>query len=468
MSNRIYETDKVDNVIGLKDEKKYDKIDIFSERINANNLFGIVYYTEYKKGKPIVKQEIVTFPSYDAMINYVKYNFDTYELTHYVSPNLKHIFFHYVDYCSVDYYLHDGKPNKNYIVLNYREYANGTFYPKSMPFPKEYERLFLSIVNRSKPIENKNQLVYANTIDVNEKRRANRHENYRRYSVPIGEFLKFSANKIKGIKNNRNVVGKLKVVMASSLLVSLLAGGYKLVTNNMYNSEYLENKNGVKNTRDMGIYVNKGQAGIIIEKLMQSKYEEVNSEELRFIIEFLDTIDDSNYDNNNSFNSYDYDDYFDYLLLQSDDYMESRNILKKIEHLYNKAFVINGNKVTINEKEAKVYIDYVASLSFMYDAYHQTRPATQVKINSQSIISDYATTEEISIFDNYPPILRLIILSQLKGLMSHSDYKVTNRPSYYFKDIDKYSLLGDINDKMSNIEDELYMKCGRNYTSRGK
>ena len=124
MTDRIYVTDKVENIIGLKDERKYNKIDVFSERINSDNLFGIAYYTEYEKGKFVEKQEIVSFINYESMIDFLKKYFDTFELNHLVRDDLKHIFFHYVDYCNVDYYLHDGKPDKNYIVLNYREYVN--------------------------------------------------------------------------------------------------------------------------------------------------------------------------------------------------------------------------------------------------------------------------------------------------------------------------------------------------------
>lgn len=464
MSNRIYKTDKVNDIIGFK-EKKYEKIDIYSERVNSNNLFGIAYYTEYKKEKPIQKQEIVTFGSFKSMIDFLKYNFDTYELDHTVRDDLRHIFFHYVDYCSVDYYLHDGKPDKNYIVLNYREYANGTFYPKSMPFPKEYEETFLNIVNRSKPEEN-NKLVFANTIDVNEKRKENIRENYRRYTVPMSEFIKISGEKLKHIKDNRKLVGKLKIVMAGTLLASILAGGYKLITDNLYNSEYLEQYNPIRSNTDLRIYANKGKAGIIIEKLMLKKYDQVTLDDLEFVLNFIDTIDNANYDQNDSLNVYDFDDYFDYLLLGSDNYLESKTILEKIEKMYKKIFILENNKIVINNEAAKEYIDFVSSLTFMYDTYHQTRTFTTVSVNSQTKYSKSATTKEIEVFDNYPEVLRLIILNQLKGVIDHVDYKVVNKPSYYFKDTDKYSLLNAIKDKINEVNDELYINCGRNYTGK--
>ena len=465
MSDLVYDTYKVWN---KDNSKKLDKIDIFSERINPNNLFGIVYYTEFKKGKPITKSEIITFASYESMIEYLKNNFNTYELTHYVDPRLKHIFFHYADYCSVDYYLHDGKPNKNYVVFNYREYENGKFFPRSMSFPKECEGLLLQIVNRSKPQENKNKLVFANTIDVNAKRKQNALDNFQRYSIPISELIKFSGEKIKNIRYSPTTIKKLKILVAGTVLATIMASGYKLVTNNIFNSEYLEQNNRIRNTRDIGISLNKGKAGIIIEKLMQGDYSNVTSDELRFITEFIGVIDDSNYDQNDSFNVFDFDDYFEFELLHNDNYSEARDVLKNIEDLYKKSFNHTGNKVTVNKSGAKKYLDYVLSLTFMYDTYHQTRPFTTVNFDSQSDDRPYATSSEISTFDSYPPILRLIILNEAKGLLSHTDYDVTERPSYYFDGLDKYSLLSKINEEINNVKDTLYNNCGINFREKSK
>ena len=465
MSNRIYRTEKVDEIIGLGNIKKYDKIDIFSERINPNNVFGLAEDTEYIKGKKVVKQEVIPLGSLEAMIRFLRENFDTYELNHYVRDDQKHIYFHYVDYCNVNYYLHDGKPNKNYIELSYREYDNGTFYPKSMPFPKEYEKFFVDIVNRSRPQENRDKLTFANNIDVNEKRKKNIQDNIQKYTIPMEEFLKISAQKLHNLKNNKKVIGKLKFVIGTAAAASIIAGGYILIDRFLAKSEYLEQENPVRNTRDIGIFMDKANKGDIIEKLMLGKYEEVTFDNLESVIEFLSLVDNSNYDSNDSFNSFDFDDYFDFLLLGTKNHSESRDILKKIEDYYKSSFENKNNKKVVNINKAKEYIEYVSSLTFMYDTYHSDRPFSTVAFDNQAAYSSNASADEISVFESLPPILRYIILNQLKGLISHTNYELSekDRPAYYFSGTDKYTLLGKVKDKLANIEDELYTYCGRNH-----
>lgn len=465
MSNRVFRTEKVDDIIGLGNIKKYDKIDIFSEQINPNNVFGLAEYTEYVKGKKVVKQEVIPLGSLEAMIRFLKENFDTYELNHYVRDDQKHIFFHYVDYCNVNYYLHDGKPNKNYIVLSYREYANGTFYPKSMPFPKEYEKFFVDIVNRSKPQENNNKPVFAKDIDVNEKRKKNFQDNIQKYTIPMGELLKITGQKLHHLKDNKRVISGLKIIIGSAALAAILAGGYVLVDKFLANSDYLEQENPIRNVKDIGIFIDKANMGEIIEKLMLNKYEEVTFDNLKSVIEFLNRVDSSNYDKNDSFNSFDYDDYFDYLLLGTDYYSESREILEEIERYYKSSFENKGNKKVVNMDEAKKYIEYVAPLTFMYDTYHSDRPFSTVTFDSQSLYSPYVRSGEIKVFDSYPPILRYIILNQLKGLLLHTNYElsVEDRPSYYFDGRDKYTLLDNVKEKLNSIEEELYDNCAINY-----
>ena len=463
MSNRIYGTEKVNNIIGLNKDQKYDKVDVFTERTNINNSLAVLYYTELKHGKPYLKQEVVFFLSRADLLTFIEKNFGTYELNNYVPPELKQIFFHTVDFCSVDYYLHDGKPDKNYVALNYREYVNRTFIPKTEKFPKEYEELLLKVVNRSKPIETKNQLVFANTIDVYEKRRENIRENYRRYTEPMSELVTASRSKIKGLKDNKKIVGKLKIIVSGVVLASLLAGGYIIINNHIRKSQYLVQKNPLKNATDINIFTNKARAGEIIEKLMLGKYEEVSFDDLKFVFDFIGTIDDSNYDKNSSFNSYSFEDYFDYLLLGRDNYPESREMLMNLEKMYNNSFHIHESGIFIDKEAANKYIDYVLSLTFMYDTYHSDRPFTTVKLDTQSAYTSRANDDEMKVFDSYPQILKIIILNQLKGLIQHSYYNVNEQPSYYFGATDRNSLIEKIREIISGLEDELYFNCGRNY-----
>ena len=463
MSNRIYKTDKVNNIIGLNKDQKYDKIEVFTERTNINNSIAVLYTNELRHGKPYLKQEVMFFPSYADLLKFIENNFGTYELNYYVPQELKQVFFHTVDFRSVDYHLHEGKPDKNFVVLNYREYANGTFYPKTKKFSKEYEGLLLKAVNRDKIVENNNKLMFANTIDVKKERKSNIRENYRRYTEPMSELIRVSGEKLKRIKDNKRVISKLKIFVTGLTLTTLLAGGYKLMDDNIRKSEYLVQENPVKNATDINIFTNKSRAGVIIEKLMLGKYDEVSIDELQFVFGFISTIDDSNYDKNNSFNSYSFENYFDYLLLGRDNYSESRDMLIKLETLYKNSFHIYENGIFIDKEAANKYIDYVLSLTFMYDTYHSDRPFTTVNLNTQPNYSNRATDNDAKVFDSYPQILRIIILNQLKGLIQHSYYEVKDKPSYYFKSTDRNALIEEIRNKIGNIEDELYLNCGRNY-----
>ena len=104
----------------------------------------------------------------------------------------------------------------------------------------------------------------------------------------------------------------------------------------------------------------------------------------------------------------------------------------------------------------------------MYDTYHGVRKSNNISINNQSIISKTASTEEISTYDSFPPILRFLIMNQLKGLMSHTDYRVTNKPTYYFKSTEKSDLLNEIDERITNIKNDIYSKCGYNYFGKNR
>lgn len=470
MSNRIYGTEKVDNIIGLHDRNVYDSIDIFVDKADYNNLWGMVYYTEYKNHKPIKKQEIVHFLNHQAMIDYVKENFNGYELDHPVDIEHKQLFFHYVNYCDLKYYVHEGKPDKNFIEIRYLEYENGVFNSKRIKLPKEYEQMFIMILKNSKKIPDNMVLSprYYSDVDAYEERSNNRKEIIRCITLPLGEFFSLAGEKIKKIATNKKTYKRLKILVSTAALGTLLAGGYKLVTDNIYNSDYLIQKNPIRSFQDVGIYVNKGKVGKTIDKLLNNQYDEVSPDELKYAVEFIEDIDDSNYDGNASFNSFSYTDYFKYELSEDVSFASSSVVLKKIEDLYNACFYVNNGKVTIRQENVSKYIDYVASLSFMYDTYHTDRPVSYVQIETQGITSKYARSEEIAVFDSFPPVLRYIILNQLQGLMKRCDYKVTVKPSYYFKGTDKYELLTELKNKIDQTLDQMYFQCGYNYSSRNR
>lgn len=472
MSDRLYGTEKVENVMGFPGKKAFNKIDLYIDMVNPNNLWGMVYYTEFVRRKPIVKQELVRFASRNAMLDYLKDNFDCYELTHRVDNNRRKIFFHYIDYCNVSYYLYEGNPKYNHVGLVYREHENGMVSTKTITMPKEYEEIFKDIIRTSKniPISGKLDSSLYKTVDVYDEKNKQRQAQINKYTVPIGDFLYRAASKIIDVKdkfNKQSLVKGIKVTVSTVALASILAGGYKLVTDNNKNAEFVTQTNPITNMKDLGLYINKGNVGITIDKLMENNFEDVSLEDLKSALSFITDLVNANYDNNASFNSFNYEDYFDYKMLDNDDYMFSREILKKIEKLYNDSFIVEDGKVTINKDKANKYMSYVASLTFMYDTYHTTRAVSHVNIETQSIVSKSATQREIEVYDKYPSILKYIILNQLRGMIARVDFSVKEKPSYYFKGTDKYDLLNEISKKNESLLDDLYFKCGCNYRNRG-
>ena len=468
MSERIFGTEKVDKIIGLKDQKVYDKIDVFVDITNNNNLWGIIYYTEYKNRKPIQKQEIVRFQDNKTMIEYLKTNFDCYELNHPVDVNYKKIFFHYVDYCDINYYYHDGRPEKNYITLKIIEYINNTKIVNNMRFPKEYEDILVNVLKVNKQIPGVLGPKYHRDIEVYEERANERKEIIKSITISIEDFFKLSGDKIKKIVSNKKLIKGIKVFVSSAALTTLLANGYNIVMDNEFNSDYLVQQNPIKNVQDIDIYINKGKVGVIIEKLVKNQYEDITPDDMKYVINYIKKINDSNFDNNGSFNSFSFMEYFNNKLDYHINYNDSSNVLKKIEDLYNNCFKTINGKVTLVKSNFDKYITYVASLTFLYDTYHTDRVSTSLHIDTQSIVSPYASAKEIETFDKFPPILRYIIMNQLRGILLRSDYVVKEMPTYYFKGTDKYDLLTELSKKTDSVVDLMYFKCGYEQTKSSK
>ncbi len=468
MSDRIFGTNKVDNIIGLRDQVVYDSIDVYVDITNNDNLWAIVHSTEYMNHKPIKKDEIVHFLNNHQMRDYVSKHFGDYELTHPVDINYKHLFFHYVDYSKIEYFSHNGRPDLNYIEIKYYEIENKLPMLKRMRFPKEYEDFFKLIFKVSKKIPDNLYLgpTYHKDIDVYEEKDDIRRERLHNAKESIKDFGFTIKDKVKNIEVSPKLFKGLKIMISTVALGSLLAGGFNLVMDNIYNSEFIKQDNPIRNAEDVSIYANKGKAGVIIEKLLHSKYDEVSPDELKFVTSYIKSASESNFDNNDSFNTFRYTDYFMYEVGGEERNGISADILKKIDSLYSSCFYNDNGRMVINETNASKYIDYVGSLTFLYDTYHSDKQSYVNTFDTQSIISPYATSSEITVYDNYPPILRYIILVQLKGLLQRSDYELKVRPSYYFKGTDKYDLLNEVSNRVGSTLDELYFQCGYNYRAK--
>ncbi len=465
MSNRIFGTEKVDNIIGLKDQTVYDKIDVYIDVNNPNNIWGMVYYTEYIKRKPVQKQEIVKFDNYQTMINYVRTNFDGYELDHPIDIERKKIFLHNINYCNVEYFYHEGKPELNYIEVSFFEYENDHFVKRRIKLPKEYEELFVNVLKVSKNVDKLDSRFHRD-VDVYESRAIERRETIKSLVFPIEEFFHMAGEKIKQIHLHKEKILKgLKIAVSTAALVTILGGGYKLVTENEFNSDYIIQSNPIRSVQDIGMYFNKGKVGIIIEKLIEGKYYDVSAEEIDQALEYIRSLDDKNYDQNASFTLFSYNDYFQYKVAFDDgiDYAKTTEVLYKIDTLYKESVKIVDGKPVINQDRAKKYLDYVCSLTFMYDTYHTDRVKSYYTGgNNQSLISPYATSGEIEAYDKFPPILKFIILNQMKGLLQRVDYKVDQKPLYYFKGTDKYDLLTEATKRIDTVTNNMYYECGYN------
>ena len=232
MSNRVYGTEKVDSIIGLQGRKAYDKIDVFVDIANNNNVWAMVYYTEYKNHKPIKKQEIVRFTNHQSMMEFIRENFDGYELSHPVDNSHKHIFFHYINYCDLKYYWHNGKPKLNYLELHFLEYENNRYVGKTIRLPKEYEEMFLQILKISKKIPDHVVVSpkYFSEVDAYEEKANNRKEIVRSITLSIGEFFSFAGDKIRKISlNKKKIVKNLKIFVSVAALSGILLSGYAAI-----------------------------------------------------------------------------------------------------------------------------------------------------------------------------------------------------------------------------------------------
>lgn len=469
MSERLFNTDKVEQYIGIPGKNDYNKIELFTDQANPNNIWGLVYYTVYERRKPVVKCDFVVFRSHYEMMDYLNSHFDCYELNHPVDIRNKKIFFHFITY---NYDLLDDKNDKKYFVVNYYEHSNGPIVSRSIPFPKEYKREFIDILRYSKglaplPRSKENRKLYSNNDENHISR-----DYVSKYTSTIGDKLYKSGAKLKNIKKDphrkEQVIHKLKVFVSTAVLASLLAGGYVLTDYHIKNSEYVTQVDAVSNLKDLDLFLNKDNMGVLINALMEERYSDVTLEELQNVISYIGKLVAANYDKNGSFNSFNFENYYSYKLLGRDNYVESTELLKKIENMYKDSFYVGDGEVHLIRDNAIKYIDYVCSLTFMYDSYHNERVKSYADVgNTDNIFSTRATTLEISTYDSFPSILKYTILTQLKGMISKVDYQVKDKPLYYFKDTNRDSILLAIEKQRDSVLDRLYFDCGVNYRHNG-
>ena len=430
------------------------EIELFIDETNNDNVWGIIRYKNKQGAIPKTREEFVRFENFYSMFQYVTNNFDS-----------SSIFRHMINYSYILYNYYNGHPEKDHLEIRYLENIGDKKVEKKLKMPKELTDTFINILRINKRIPYTTDLdsSYFRSVDVYQKRANDRKEIKRSIKMSIDEFVSISGEKIKTIKENKAMVKALKIVASFTVIAGLITAGIHVVRDYEDSTEYLRQYNPIRNVQDVDIYFNKGKAGAIIEKLVQNDYEDIDINDIKMITEFLKNVENSNYDNNASRNSLNLSDYLGYRMeLRGKIVGPEYDVLDKIDKLYNQCFRQEHGKVVLNNKTAKEYINFVASLAFMYDDYHNIRPSL-IRNTDQSITSPYADSRQISAYDNYPPIIQYIILNQLRGVIVRSDYKVDRLPAYYFDfdGIDKSDLLREIDERMNNIIDELFINCSR-------
>ena len=366
------------------------KIDIFIDIHNDNNVWGLI--TTTIPGKLFARKEerIERFRNKQEMGEYL-INF---------GPNFS---IHKVDYGSIVHYYHKGVPELDYFKLKYYEYINNVRTPKEEEFSVAYEDTFVEILKVSKGIPLYEKLDSHSSIDVyavdKEARRA-RAAKIKETFKKTGQVVK---NKILTPRGIRNLILFVAVI-------AVIKTGYNFLKKNEDDSEFLIQHGGLQDLDDYNIFLNKGRIGVLTQKLLEEDYGEITDENIEDVIKFHTMIAAGNHDHNSSHNTYNYSNYIKYKI-KIDPHLAatSDRVLEKIKSLYNNCFVQVGDEYLTSSAGVNAYVNYVASLVAMYDTYHDTRNST-VKVSNQSVASNYATPEEISAFDNYPPMLRFIIL----------------------------------------------------------
>ena len=454
-NNQNININKVVDKIGLPDRIQYDKIDVFIDANNRDSVWAIVNYIEDRRGKSVPRKKIVQFKDYREMIQFLQSHFDTYELNNKVDYIHRKIFLHNVDYNCLKYYLHDGNPDKNYIEIEYKEYINDGFHTRKRNLPKEYENMLIDKIKINKNLNKNAKLNWDlyQTIDVNAQKEKNNSER-----LPRG--VRREEREKKEFPMDPNM-GKRKVgikglaIISTGVLIVAMTTGYVIDRNKKYKKTVVIQKHASIFGKDAEISRNKEKASVIINDLFDGNYSSVSVDDLNLTKDFIYQVGQSNFDRNASSTFFEYNDFFSIKFYENNGYgiqdaAKVTGILEKIEELFSNCFKQVGGELIFNEKAAERYIDYVASLTFMYNT------TIGSEISNQNTYYRYADQEEIMVYDKCPPILKYMILSQLKSVLSHTNYQTTINPSNYFAGLDKYGLLNSITERMDNLW--LFMK----------
>ena len=144
-----------------------DRIDVYIDLNNRDNLWGMVTY--YEKVKHIVRErnDLIHFANNDSMNRFVHSYFHSDKIN-----------YHFIDYSCIEYHYYEGKPKRNHIEIKYYEYVKNVRTPKTIKLPPELESKFINIFKISKNVPYFQQLdvKYRRDVDEKEERREKNRE----------------------------------------------------------------------------------------------------------------------------------------------------------------------------------------------------------------------------------------------------------------------------------------------------
>ena len=465
---------KVMNQIGLEEKKKYSTIEVFIDSHNQNNLWAVAHYFVERRNKKVSKEEIIRFKDYNEMLFFLQNNFDTYEVNHQVDYINRSIYFHRVDYIGMEYYMHEGREDLNYIKLMYKEYSNNGTYTRERIIDGKYEKMIYDIIRKNKEFDPmfKIDAEFYREINVDEKKVPFIDEDGKEErKTRVQRRIEKEKNQFPMPDEKKKVWFK-KPVIYIALITLLTTGGIVLTKTSEFKKEIItQEKPETLSLVDYHIGHEKNKALLIINDLMFNNYEEISEEDLDFLFDYIGKVNSSNFDNNKSGTYFNYEEYFSSMIWdnskgKASDLSKCGKVLKEIEEKYHNCFKVVDNKLMLRAKSVKAYIEYVSSLTVMYDAIIDQRGSGLVELDGNSR-GNYATKEEVEIYNTFPRILKIIIMDQLQNMIYHSDYEISMHPSNYRngKEITKFDLLNDVRTKISVLK-ELTRTDSRLYNSK--
>lgn len=451
----VYNTDRVNKQIGLdKEHFIYDKVDLFVDRMNKDKGWVLLTYKEYKNKKEIVKQEIITFNNRDDRKKFL------------FNCQAKEIHVHDIDYATVCIYLYDKRTEKNYMEINYLEYINGKPVRKTMRVPKEYMEMMIQTIKEYRKNDPRTSLSfdgYYREIRVDEKKeKDDKEEKELPKRIPRSQRRREKeAKELPMSEDREDRKRKIRIMaFATATVMGIIAAGYVIIKDAFKDKPIVfeQKKESIFNQVDRFIIKNKDKASLIIDKLMDHRYSELSRSDIELLFQFIDKVGISNFDKNPSSTKVLYDDYFSDKYLSKDDgtkatlrYLDVDELLEEIENKYSSCFAYdNDGFLALREHNVKRYLDFVGSLSVLKNKYPGAWNMSIPKEDDSE--KNYASTKEVSVFENLDPVVRIMILSQYEKVLANYNYTPEKTPYYFQSTIDKETLQRRVREEIESLK----------------